>query len=168
MTKDRKICVGTFSGAHGVKGLVRLKSFTEEPESIARYKPLTDATGKRGFEIQIKSSTNDHFIAEVEGVNDRDAAEALRGTKLYVPRAALPKLKKREFYESDLVGLKAQNAKGEDCGKVIAVHNYGGGPFLEVTAPEGKAFMLPFNKECVPEVDVEDGRVIIEVPKGWI
>lgn len=168
MESGRKILVGIISGAHGVKGLVRLKSFTEEPAALLRYKPLTDETGESKFAIRVKSATNSHFIAEVNGVKDRDEAEALRGTKLFVMRAALPKLKKREFYESDLVGLEAQDGKGKNCGKVLAVHNYGGGPFLEIAKPEGKAFMLPFTKECVPEVDREKGHLVIAPPEGWM
>jgi 16S rRNA processing protein RimM len=157
-----------FAGAHGVRGLVRLRSFTEEPDSIAGYKPLSDETGTRSFKIKLKSSTNDHFIVEVDGVKDRDAAEALRGTKLYVPRAALPKLKKREFYEADLAGLTVKDGKHKEFGTVIAVHNYGGGPFFEVKPNDGKAFMLPFNKACVPEVEIEEGYVVIVPPDGWL
>ena len=167
MSSDRKILVGVISGAHGVKGLVRLKSFTAEPEAIGSYKPLSDENGKREFAIKIISATNSHFIVEIKGVKDRDEAEALRGTKLFVERTALPKLKKREFYESDLVGLTAQDAKGKNRGKVIAVHNYGGGPFLEIEPPEGKAFMLPFSDACVPEVDMKEGHITIAPPEGW-
>jgi 16S rRNA processing protein RimM len=168
VSEDRKILVGTFSGAHGVKGLVRLKSFTEDPEAILRYKPLTDATGEREFAIKLKMITNTHLIVGIKGVKTRDAAEALRGTKLFVERSVLPKLKKREFYEADLVGLNALDKKGKTIGTVEAVHNYGGGPFLEIVPAEGKAFMLPFTKECVPEVDVEEGRIVIAPPEGWV
>lgn len=167
MSSERKILIGVISGAHGVKGLVHLKSFTEEPEAIFSYKPLTDEDGEREFALKIKSTTNTHFIVEVKGVKTRDEAEALRGTKLFVTRASLPKLKKREFYEADLVGLKARDAKGKDCGDVIAVHNYGGGPFLEIAPVQGKAFMLPFTKTCVPEVDVEEKYIVIAPPEGW-
>ena len=168
MTNDRKILVGIISGAHGVKGDVRLKSFTEEPEAILRYKPLMDENGEHEFAPKFKSATNTHLIVGLKGVKTREQAEALRGTKLFVTRAALPKLKKREFYESDLVGLKALDAKGKACGKVIAVHNYGGGPFLEIEPPQGKAFMLPFTKDCAPEVDAEAGHVVINPPEGWM
>ncbi len=168
MKDSRQILVGTFSGAHGVKGLVRLKSFTEDPEAILRYKPLTDESGEREFAIKFKMITNTHLIVEIKGVKDRDTAEGLRATKLFTTRAALPKLKKREFYESDLVGLEAIDEKGKSCGKVFAVHNYGAGTFLEVAPPQGKAFMLPFTKECVPEVDVEKGQIVIAPPEGWL
>jgi len=165
--QDRKILVGIFSGAHGVKGLVRLKSFTEEPAAVLSYKPLTDENDKE-FALKFKMATNTHMIVEIKGVKTREAAEALRGTKLYVTRAALPKLKKREFYESDIIGLTTRDKTGKECGKVIAIHNYGGGPFLEVQPVQGKAFMLPFNKECVPDVDPEAGHITIAPPEGWM
>jgi 16S rRNA processing protein RimM len=168
MASDRKICVGMIAGAHGVKGLVRLRSFTSEPADVMEYGPLTSEDGEREFALQLKSATNDYFIASLAGVADREAAEALRGTKLFVSRAALPKLKKREFYEADLVGLVAADKDGKEIGKVLAVHNYGGGPFLEIAPGQGGSFMLPFTKECVPEVDVEEGRVVIDPPEGWI
>ncbi len=167
MARSSTICVGTFAGAHGVKGLVRLRSFTEEPEAILAYGPLSDEGGKRVFAVRLKSSANDHFIAEVEGVTGREEAEALRGVKLFVLRAALPKLKKREYYEADLVGLAAEDKKGKACGKVAAVHNYGGGPFLEIVTAGGN-FMLPFTKTCAPEVEVEEGRIVIDPPPGWM
>jgi 16S rRNA processing protein RimM len=168
VSADRQILVGTISGAHGVNGLVRLKSFTEDPEAILRYKPLTDEGGEREFTVKLKMITNTHLIVEWEGVKTRDAAEALRGMRLFTNRAALPKLKKREFYEADLVGLKALDKEGKTIGKVEAVHNYGGGPFLEIAPTQGKAFMLPFTKECVPAVDVEEGCITIAPPEGWM
>jgi len=168
MTNDRKILVGVISGAHGVQGDVRLRSFTDVPEAIKKYKPLTDEAGNREFKFKFKSATNNYFIAALEGIKDRDAAEALRNTKLYILRSALPKTAKREFYESDLVGLAAVDGKDKNCGNVIAVHNYGGGPFLEIQPPEGGAFMLPFDKKCVPAVDIPEGRIVINPPDGWI
>ena len=168
MSQDRKICVGMIAGAHGVNGHVRLRSFTAEPDAIRGYKPLTDENGEREFAIKIKKATNTYFIALVGGVTTRDQAEALRGTKLFVSRSVLPKLKKRQFYESDLLGLAVKDAQGKDGGKVALVHNYGGGPFLEIAPPEGKAYMLPFTKACVPEVDLEQGYIVITPPEGWL
>ncbi len=168
MEKDHKILVGMISGAHGVKGQMRLKSFTEEPEAIARYKPLTDEEGKQEFAFTFKSATSTHFVVEMKGVADRDAAEAMRGTKLFVARAALPKLKKREFYESDFIGLAVRDAKGKNCGEVAGVHDYGGGPFFEIKPPKGNSFMLPFTKDCVPEMEMEQGYIVIAVPEGWL
>jgi 16S rRNA processing protein RimM len=167
MKDDRKICVGVISGAHGVRGLVRLRSFTAEPEAIFSYKPLADEDGKI-FKPKLKSAAKDFFIASLDGVEDRDAAEALRNMKLYVTRNALPKPKKREYYERDLLGLMACDASGKDYGTVQAVHNYGGGPFLEIGTTKKNGFMLPFTDACVPEIDVDAGRVTIAVPEGWL
>ncbi len=168
MAPSRKICVGMIAGAHGVRGLVRLRSFTEEPGSITAYGELSDETGKRIFEVELKSSLNDHFIAAIDGVNDREAADELRGTKLYVPRARLPKARKGEYYETDLVGLKAQDKNGKDFGAVLAVHNYGAGTFLEIGQGRKDSFMLPFTNAFVPEVEIEAGHVTIEPPEGWL
>jgi 16S rRNA processing protein RimM len=167
MKAGRKICVGMIAGAHGVKGDVRLRSFTAEPADILKYKPLTDESGERIFTIRLKTPTNDYFIASVAGAKTREDAEGLRGVRLFADRAALPKLKKREFYEADLVGLAAADREGHQTGTVAAVHNYGGGPFLEIAPQEGKSYMLPFTKEYVPEVDVEEGRIVIDPPQGW-
>ncbi len=167
MKQDPKICVGMIAGAHGVRGLVRLRSFTEDPEAIGDYSPLTDEDGKRDFAVKLLSAAKDFFIAEVKGVKSKEAADGLRGEKLYAPRSVLPKTGKREYYEADLVGLAAQGKKGESFGKVQAVHNYGGGPFLEIGAGT-KSFMLPFTDTYVPEVDVKAGCVVIDPPQGWM
>ena len=155
------------AGAHGVKGDVRLRSFTENPEAIAAYKPLTDESGARDFKVTLKGSVNNYFIASLPGVADREAAEALRGARLYVPRAALPKTRKRQYYQADLIGLSVRDESGAGRGTVLAVHDYGAGVFLEIGA--GKSgFMLPFNDNCVPEVDLKGGHIMIVPPKGWL
>lgn len=154
--------------AHGVRGLVRLRSFTEDSSSIFDFKDVTDETGKRNFALNVKSTAKDFYIAEVKGVKNKEEADALRGTKLYVPRSALPKTKKTEYYEVDLMGLKATDAAGKDYGSLLAVHNYGGGPFLEIGKDKKTSFMLPFTDACVPAVDIKAGEVTIEVPEGWL
>lgn len=150
-----------------MRGLVRLRSFTEDPEAITEYNPLTDENGKRSFTVTLKSEAKDHFVAVVKGVESREAADALRGVKLYVPRAALPDPGKREYYQADLVGLAVKDRKGKSYGTVLAVHDYGGGPFLEIGKSKGGSFMLPFTDVCVPRVDVTADTVTIE-PKGWL
>lgn len=156
------------AGAHGVRGLVRLRSFTEDPEAIASYEPLTDAEGATTFKLALKSAAKDFYIAELKGVSSREQAEELRGTKLYVTRDLLPKTGKREYYEADLVGLAVLDRQGKDHGQIVAVHNYGGGPMLEIGASRKNGFMLPFNDAFVPEVDVKSGRVVIDPPSGWL
>jgi 16S rRNA processing protein RimM len=168
MDKDRTICVGMITGAHGVRGLLRLRSFTEDPETIMAYDELTDEDGKKSFAITIKSAAKDFFIAEMDGVKTKEAADALRNTKLYVSRKDLPKTGKREYYEADLIGLAVQDKKGGDHGKVLAIHNHGAGTFLEIGKGKSDSFMLPFTDAYVPEVDIKAGQVVVDVPEGWL
>jgi len=167
MRPERKICVGQIAGAHGVRGFVRLHSFTDDPDAIFDYAPLTDEEGEKTFDIEPKSIAKDHYVVAIEGVKDRDAAEELRGLRLYAARTALPKVAKREFYAADLVGLEAKDKSGKLLGTVLDVHNYGAGPFLEIGTTKKDSFMLPFTDACVPEVDVKGGQVILKVPAGW-
>jgi 16S rRNA processing protein RimM len=168
MKKNQKICIGMITGPHGVRGLVRLRSFTEVPESILDYGILTDESGKREFVVELKSTANDFFIAAIDGVNSREDAEAIGGTRLYIDRAKLPKTKKREYYNADLVGLAAEDAAGKSYGTVMGVHDYGAGSFLEIGHSRKDSFMLPFTDVFVPEVDVDGGGVVISVPEGWL
>lgn len=166
MGGDRKICVGMIAGAHGVKGLVRLRSFTETPEAIASYGPLTDESGERKFAVTLKSTAKDHFVALINGVAGRETAEALRGTRLYAARARLPKMKTREYYAGDLIGLAARDGR-EDYGVVLGVHDHGAGVFLEIGHARKDSFMLPFTDACVPEIDLDAGEIRVAVPEGW-
>jgi 16S rRNA processing protein RimM len=166
--QNRKLCVGAIAGAHGIRGQIRLRSFTSDPEAIFSYKPLLSEDGKREFELTPQGVNKDCFIAVVAGVKDRNEAEALRGTKLFFERAQLPKPKKGQYYEADLIGLMAQDGQGKAYGKILAVHDYGAGVFLEIGASKKDSFMLPFTDACVPEVKTAAGRVLIDVPEGWL
>lgn len=166
MKTDRKICVGQITGAHGVRGWVRLRSFTEDPESIAAY-DLTDEDGE-GIDLELEGQVKDQFIASIKNVKNRDDAEALRGTKLFVARTRLPKTRTREYYEVDLVGLEAFDDRGQSHGTVLGVHNYGAGTFLEIGKTRKAAFMLPFSDACVPEVELDKGRIQIHPPENWL
>ncbi len=168
MATGRKICVGQFAGAHGVRGLVKLRSFTAEPTSIFEYAPLSDETGKRVFKITRKSTANDIFIATVEGITNKEDADDLRGDKIYIPRDVLPKPEKGEYYEADLVGLVAQDDAGKSYGTILAVHNHGAGTFVEIGTTHKDSFMLPFRDEFVPVVDADAGTATIIVPEGWL
>ena len=168
MSKDRKICVGLITGPQGIRGQVRLRSFTEDPEAIFDYKPLTDEAGERTFAIRPMGVAKDVFIASVDGVKDRNAAEALHGTKLYFDRTKLPKAKKGQYYESELIGLTAKDAGGKVYGKILATHDYGAGPFLEIGTNKKDSFMLPFTDACVPEIDMASGTAMVVVPDGWL
>lgn len=165
---DQKICVGVLGGAHGVRGLMRLSSYTEEPEAIFDYASLTDETGGRVYVITPLHITRGQYVVEVEGIESREEADDLRGTKLYVDRADLPKTKHHEFYEADLQGLPVIDKEGLSFGTIIALHNYGAGPFLEIGKNRKDSFMLPFTDTFVPTLDIKARQVVIAPPEGWV
>lgn len=162
-----RVCVGTIAGAFGVRGEVRLKSFCAEPTDIAAYGPLTTEDGSRHFEITLTRPVKSGFGARLSGVPTKEAADALRGTRLYAPRAALPSLPDDEFYHADLIGLTALDTGGATLGKVAAVLNHGAGDLLELRGAglKGSA-LVPFTRAVVPTVDLATGRVIIDPPEG--
>lgn len=161
------ICVGAISGAFGVQGEARIKSFCAEPAAIAGYAPLSSEDGKRLFELEITRSIPGGFAARLSGVATREEAEALKGFRLYTPRAGLPALPDDEFYHSDLMGLVVVDTGGAVLGEVRAVHEFGAGDMLEILGPGLKApVMLPFTKEAVPTVDLAARRVVIDPPEG--
>lgn len=168
MTKSSKICVGKFLGPHGVRGQVRLASFTDDPESIFDYEPLTDEKGTREFALIVRGVGKDHYIVSVKGCDTRDAAEKLKGVMLYVDRDALPEEDDGEYYFADLIGLAAKDTNGASVGVVIDVHDYGAGAFLEIKPAHAKSFMLPFKDAFVPTVDLEKGIVEVLIPEGWL
>jgi 16S rRNA processing protein RimM len=169
MAGDR-ILLGIVAAPHGVRGLVRIRSFTEDPMAVAGYGPLSDETGKKRFTVEALSASRGAVLARIEGVADRNAAEALRGLKLYIERERLPATAESEWYEADLIGLAAVGKDGRDWGKVKAFHDFGAGLTMEVTGGTASrdSLMLPFNDEVVPEVDLEGGKVIVNPPEGLL
>lgn len=165
--EDRKVCVGRFVGAHGVRGLVKLRSFTEDPDSIFAYAPLTEEKGDRVFTIAKKSVAGDLFLVSVEGINTKESADQLRGDGLYIPRSLLPPPREGEYYEADIVGLKAIDQTGKEYGKILGLFDYGAGPFLEIGTEKKDSFMLPFTSVFVPSIDVDAGKAVIFIPKDW-
>ncbi len=163
--RERLVCLGQIGAAHGVRGEVRLRSFTAEPEAIASYGPLQTEDG-RVFEIESLRPAKDHFVATLSGVADRDAAERLANTKLYVPRDRLPEPDEPdEYYHADLIGLAVVDRSGTSLGTVIAVHNFGAGDLIEVREAEGKPTqLLPFDAVTVPTVDLAARRLVIDLP----
>ncbi len=157
------LLVGTITGAHGIKGEVKLRSFTDKPEDIAAYGPLYDETGRR-FDLAVRARAKGVVIAAIEGIADRNAAESLRGTKLYVPRAALPELERDEFYYADLIGLRAELADGTVVGAVTGVANFGAGDVIEI-ADGKKTLDLPFTADVVRAVDLAGGRIVVALPQ---
>lgn len=166
--KDGLILVGVIGAARGLKGEVRVKSFTHDPKALGDYGPLTDATGTKSFALKVLGEQKGLVLVRVKGVNDRNAADALKGQTLYLERDRLPETEEDEFYFSDLLGLKAELADGKPFGDVVAADDYGGGPFLEVATRGHGRVLVPFTKACVPVVDLAQGRVVIDPPDGLL
>lgn len=161
-----KICVGAISGAFGVRGEVRIKSFCADPAAIGDYNPLTTEDGKT-YDLGITRAIKGGFAAKISGVEDKEAADALRSTRLYARRDQLPNLPDDEFYHSDLIGMTAVDTGGEALGKVKSVLNHGAGDILEITGKGLKEpVLLPFTKAAVPTVDLASGRVVVDPPEG--
>jgi len=161
---EARVCLGVITGAHGVRGLVRVKSFTEVPEDVAAYGPVTDEDGARAFTLSVTGHSKHALLARVEGVADRDQAQALKGTRLYVARDAMPALDEEEtYYHADLLGLAAEDRDGCPLGRVAAVHNFGAGDILELDG-EGRR-LVPFTRKAVPVVDLKGGRLVVELPE---
>lgn len=161
------VLLGVVIGAQGIQGEVKVKTFTGEPEAVGDYGPLQDAGATRKFQLKVlRLSKGDVVIARIKGVEDRNAAEALKGTELHVLRSALPQAGEGEFYFADLVGLTAMMS-GRVLGSVTAVHNYGAGDMLEVKTDGGRSAMVPFTDDAVPVVDLAAGTVTVE-PAFWL
>jgi 16S rRNA processing protein RimM len=162
-----RILVAEIGAAHGLRGEVRLRSFTADPMAVKDYGALQSEDGAQAFEIETLRPAKDSLVARIAGVNDRTAAERLRGMKLYVDRDRLPPPEEDEFYHADLIGLAAVAADGSDLGRVVAVHNFGAGDLIELQpATGGAAVMLPFTAATVPVVDIDGRRIVVDPPLG--
>ncbi|MDA0664240.1 MAG: ribosome maturation factor RimM [Proteobacteria bacterium] len=161
---ETKVCVGVITGAQGIRGQVRVKSFTAEPTDIAAYGPLTDANGSREFRLELTGSAKGVLLARVTGISDRNAAETLRGIELYVDRDALPEPEEEEFYHADLIGLPAVLSDGSPFGTVRALYDFGAGDVIEIILDAGGVAVLPFTHAVVPDIDLAAGRITIVPP----
>lgn len=164
MTRDKKILVARIGAAHGVRGDVRLWTFTEDPLAVASYGPLETSDGARQFTIKRIRAAKANLVATLDGVSTREAAEQLNGVELFVAREKLPASADGEFYHADLIGLAAETTQGEALGKIVAVHNFGAGDIIEIAPASGPTVMLPFSNAVVPVVDIPGGRVVIDKP----
>jgi 16S rRNA processing protein RimM len=159
------VCVARIGAAHGVRGAVKLWTFTEDPLAVKRYGPLSTKDGTRQFEVTQAREAKGHLVAQLKGVTTRDEAERLNGLELYVPRQELPATDDGEYYHADLIGLAAVTTANQPLGRIIAIHNFGAGDILEIAPPEGApTLLLPFSNTVVPTVDVAGGRVMIDLP----
>ncbi len=163
-----RVCVGVVTGPHGVKGAVRIKSFTGEPEAVAQYGPLDDEAGGRRFALRLVGAAKGVLITKFDGIADRNEAETLRGLRLYLPRAALPPPEAEEYYHADLIGLAVALADGSAVGEVCAVYDFGAGDTLEVARPGMPSVMVPFTRAVVPVVDLAAGRLVLDPPAGLL
>lgn len=163
-----RICVGAVAGAFGVRGEVRLKPFTDDPAAIAAYGPLETEDGARRFTLTLTRDVKGGLAGRLSGVTSREQAEALKGTRLYAPRAALPEsADEDEFYHADLIGMAVVGLDGALLGAVLAVQNYGAGDLLEIRLDgEEGSVLLPFTRDVAPEVDLVARRIVIDPPEG--
>ena len=163
---DKLILVGRVAGAFGVRGELRITSYTEEPLALLSYKTLLREDGEAGLTLTTGRATKDAVVARAAEVSTREEAETLRGLKLYVPRGALPAAEEDEFYLADLIGLRAETPEGETLGVIKSVQNYRAGDLLEVDPGGGQpTWMLPFTREAVPEVRIAEGRLVAVRPE---
>lgn len=162
---DRLIRLAVVTGAHGVRGAFRLRCFTERPENVAAYGPVCDERGRELFALEVLHRVPGGVVARAPGITDRDAAQALKGRSLWVPRARLPEPGPDEFYQEDLVGLEAVEPSGRRLGAVAAVYDHGAGEILEIVTEDGSRLDLPFTRAVVPEIDLAAGRIVIVRPR---
>lgn len=159
-----QICVARIGAPHGIRGAVKLWTFTEDPLAVTDYGPLKTKDGGRTLEVDTVREANGHLVATFKGVASREDAERLNGIELYIPRDVLPDTEDGEYYHADLIGLAAVDAAGVAIGKVLAVHNFGAGDIIEIAPIEGNTLLLPFTDAVVPTVDLKAGHVVIEMP----
>lgn len=164
---EEKVCLGVIVGARGLKGDLRIKSFTQVPGAITDYGTLSDETGNRAFELAITGEAKGILIGRLDGVRDRTAAEKLKGQRLFVDRDRLPPPDEDEYYHSDLIGLAVEAPQGS-LGIVRDVFDFGAGDVLEVSGGDFGTVMVPFTKATVPVVDLAGGKLIIDPPDGLL
>ena len=162
-----RVAVGVFGAPHGVRGEMRLKSFTGDPLAITDYAPLTDKSGQRRFVLKkARPFKDDLLIVSVEGVADRDAAAKLTNLEVFASRELMPEVEEDEFYHADLIGLQAKDAAGKVIGFVLAMHNFGAGDIVEIKpVAGGPTHLLPFTKAIVPHVDIQAGTITVVMPE---
>jgi len=162
---EKSVLLAVVIGASGLQGAVRAKIFAASPEALASYGTLRDKEGRTFSITALRPGKTGEAVMSFSGVTTREAAEALKGTELFIARGALPKPGDEEFYHADLIGLEAQDSEGRILGRVAAVHNYGAGDIIEITRADGDNVLLAFTRETVPTIDIPGGRVVVAVPE---
>ena len=160
---EDKVCLGAIVGVHGIKGEVKVKSFSDDEKNLDRYGVLTNEAGDQNFSLKIVGHSKELLRVKIKGIDDRNTAETLIGTGLYVKRDLLPDLADDEFYHTDLIGLKAKNNQDEIVGEVNAIYNFGAGDLIEIKLSDGKLEMLPFTSQFVPTINIKERFIIVEM-----
>ncbi len=158
---DDAVLLAVVLSAHGLKGEVKLKLFTENPDALQSYGVLTSGDGRQLELNSLRAIKTDEAVAQLNGISERDAADSLKGQRLYVPRSALPPPSEDEFYHADLIGLSAEDENGKPLGTIIAIHNFGAGDVMEISNEKGASQILPFTRDAVPLVDLNAKRVVV-------
>ncbi len=162
---DKLVLVGSIAGAFGVKGEVRLSAYTETPQALLAYRDLKREDGSHALTVLSGRAQKSDLIGRAKEIATKEEADALRGVRLYVPRAALPEPEDDEFYLADLIGMAVVTPAGQALGKVKAVQDFGAGYILEIDPGTGAAtWYLPFTREAVPTVDIAGGTVVAVRP----
>jgi 16S rRNA processing protein RimM len=165
MSQTKDVLLAAVMGAQGLKGEVRAKVFTDAPDALPRYGVLHDKTGRTFKITAFRASKEGEAVIAFEGITDRSTAEALKGTQLFVDRAALPDTEEDEFYHADLIGLEARDSEGRVLGTVAAIHNFGASDVIELVRSDGDQVHLAFTRETVPHIHIKDGYIIVAVPE---
>jgi|DEB0MinimDraft_10_1074344.scaffolds.fasta_scaffold97117_2 16S rRNA processing protein RimM len=161
---EAPVCLGVVVGARGLKGDVRIKSFTADPQDVAAYGPVATDDGQR-LELKITGEAKGVVIARIAGISDRTAAEDLKGQRLYVARDALPQTEDEdEYYHADLIGMTVVDETDAECGTVIAIYDFGSGDVIDLRLTDGGTVMLPFTRAVVPKVDLSAGHLVVSRP----
>lgn len=164
-TDNKRILIGEIATAHGIKGFVKVRSFVDDETLLSGDNVFVKETGDKKIQITLKNALKGDWVAEVKGVADRNAAESLRGTKLYIDRDAMPEADDGEFYVEDLKGLKIVDKDGKDIGTVLSIENFGASDLIDIKPASGASFYIPFTDETVLDVDFENGVITVEIPE---
>lgn len=161
-----RVAIGVITGAQGIRGQLKVKSFTDNPLDLTAYGPLLNKDGTKRFDLSIDAESKGGLVVSIKGIKDRNAAELMRGTELFVVKARLPEADDEEFYYADLVGLEVRSAEGVKLGEITAVHNFGASDVVEIRLLEsGKKELFPFTKAVFPEVNIKEGFCIADLPE---
>lgn len=163
---ENLVCVGKIVASHGINGAVKVKTYTEFPDSLLEYAPLFNKLGDKQFDLEFKSMSGDILILYINNTKSRNDADALKNIELYADKSKFPELEEEEFFYEDLTGLRAIERNGSFYGKIVAVHDFGSGDIIEIELKDSKKTeMIAFTKENFPKIDVKGGKVLLCLPE---